>query len=326
MSLRNVNLNLIPVLQTLFRLRNVSHAARELHLTQPAVSAALAKLRLALHDPLLVPVGRRMQLTPRALELVEPVEQACAALNAVLAQTTFDARKARRRFIISTSDYSSVVLAPPLIKVLAKQAPGVSLHFVNQSTESIEKYQLGEVDLMFMPRPMLDALGYTASRTLHILRDQFVYAVGPGHALYSVKRPTALQIGKYPQIRFQPAHLPAAFASANALFKNFGVPAQSDKEDQRDVVLVEQFSVLPIIALLSGSMILAPRRLIEALQPQIPMRILDAGLEPVEMCLTWHAVHDADPAHRWFRELVQTVVGDDRFASGRRVKVHPVRQ
>lgn len=316
MSLRSVNLNLVPVLQALLRERNLSRAARELHLTQPAVSAALARLRVVMKDPLLVKVGRTMQLTPRALALIGPVEQACAALNGLIAPSSFDPRHAERRFVISTSDYSPVVLAPPLILALAEQAPGVSMHFVNQSIESVEKHRLGDVDLIFVPRVMLDVLTHTEFRTLHVLRDQFVYMIGPGHALYKVRRPSAAQLAAQPQVRFQPASTPAAFQAAPVAGRNFGLYAPGDgAPPARDVALVEQFSVLPMIALLSNSMTLAPRRLIEPLQAHLPLRVFDAGLEPIDLCIAWNHRHDADPAHRWFRELVRDTVSDNRFAA-----------
>ncbi len=317
MSLRSVNLNLVPVLQALLRERNLSRAARELHLTQPAVSAALARLRVAFKDPLLVQVGRSMQLTPRALALIDPVEQACAALARLVAPATFEPLKLHRRFVISTFDYSPVVLAPPLIEALAEQAPGVSMHFVDQSADAVEKHRLREVDLMFAPRALLGALVPSEVRTLHVLRDQFVYMVGPGHALYEARRPSAAQLAAQSLVRFQPALTPALLRADWLTHGGVGLPPLGrDAAGRHEVVLVEQFSVLPLIALLSGScMALAPRRLIEPLQAHVPLRIFDAGLAPIDLCIAWNALHDADPEHRWFRELLRDEVGDDRHAS-----------
>ena len=315
MSLRGVNLNLVPVLQALLRERNLSRAARELHLTQPAVSAALARLRVTLKDPLLVQVGRSMQLTPRALALIGPVELACAALDQLLAPATFEPLLARRRFVIATSDYASIVLAPPMIQALAQQAPDVTMHFVNQTADDAEKNRLRDVDLLFAPRVMLDTLAHAELRTLHVLRDQFVYVVGPGHALYKTRRPSAAQLAAQPQVRFQPAFTPTALQASRTAGSEAGLPAVgTGAHGSSDVVLVEQFSALPLIALLGTTLALAPRRLIEPLQAHVPLRLFDVGFEPVDLCLAWSAMHDADAAHRWFRELLRDTVGDDRFA------------
>src|SRR5262249_48767814 len=94
MLLRTVDLNLIPVLRELLRERKVSRAGANLGLSQSATSAALARLRDALGDPLLVRVGRRMELTERARELIVPVQMASEAAEAVWARREFDPKVA----------------------------------------------------------------------------------------------------------------------------------------------------------------------------------------------------------------------------------------
>jgi len=310
MSLRAVNLNLIPVLQALLREQSISRAAEVLHLTQPAVSAALARLRIVMNDPLLVPVGRGMELTSRARALIQPVEEACASLGLLLAPPQFDPYTAERTFSISASDYGVALLAPRMMKALASQAPGVSMHFIHQSMESAAKHRTGEVDLMFLPRVLCDALDYGEVRVMPLFRDEFVRVIGPGHPLHGVRKPTKRQLASHRQVVFSPWHAPSVVASAMLPFaETFGVSALGSKINRQDSIKVEHFNMLPLLALLTDSMVLAPRRLIELLQPYMPLSIIGAPLASLELCVAWSPVHETDPAHRWFRELLRATVG-----------------
>jgi DNA-binding transcriptional LysR family regulator len=109
-DLDRFDLNLLRVLDALLDERQVSAAARRLGLSQPAASSALARLRKALGDPLLIRAGNGMRLTPLALELQPRVRRALDDLRAALsAATTFDARTTRRVFRIGADDYATVI-------------------------------------------------------------------------------------------------------------------------------------------------------------------------------------------------------------------------
>ena len=116
------------MLDALLDERQVSAAARRLGLSQPAVSSALARLRKALGDPLLIRAGNGMRLTPLALELQPRVRRALDDLGAALsAATTFDPRTTRRVFRIGADDYATVVLLAPLVARLRREAPHAGL-------------------------------------------------------------------------------------------------------------------------------------------------------------------------------------------------------
>ena len=125
-----IDLNLLQALDALLRERSVSRAATRLGLGQPAMSAALARLRLLFDDALFVRTPRGMEPTPRALQLEAPLRAALADLRAVAEPADrFEPMGTRRTFRLSGGDYAGMVLLPPLLRRLEVEAPGVDLRF-----------------------------------------------------------------------------------------------------------------------------------------------------------------------------------------------------
>lgn len=124
MRLDKFDLNLLIAFELLLEERNVTRAAQRANLTQSAMSAALARLRLAMNDELLVPHGRRMIATPHALALAPLVSDAIRNLRVLISgATAFDPTTSDRRFEIGASDYISTVLLGPLLPELKREAP-----------------------------------------------------------------------------------------------------------------------------------------------------------------------------------------------------------
>lgn len=122
------NANQLLALAALLRHESVTDAAREVGVTQSAMSGTLAQLRELLGDPLLVRVGRTMQPTPRAIAMVEPLRRAIEALDEVLvAPRAFDPATSRQRFAIALDDRADLVVVPELLRRVRDQAPGVEL-------------------------------------------------------------------------------------------------------------------------------------------------------------------------------------------------------
>ncbi|HDZ46709.1 hypothetical protein LCGC14_0159040 [marine sediment metagenome] len=126
-SLRHFDLNLLLVFEMLMRERHVTRAAEKLHLSQPALSHALKRLRESLDDPLLVRTENGMQPTPRALALLPVVQQSLAMLRQGLAPPPrFSPANSTRRFTLATTDYFEEVMYPPFLSQLLAYAPGIS--------------------------------------------------------------------------------------------------------------------------------------------------------------------------------------------------------
>lgn len=134
--LQRVDLNLLVTLHALMTERHISRAAVRLHKSQPAVSHALAHLRALFGDPLLVRRGGKLELTARARELSQPLEDVLAQLGALLAPSAFDASEAQRVFRLVMSDYGARTVLPGLMRRLRTEAPGIDL-VVTQSTREM---------------------------------------------------------------------------------------------------------------------------------------------------------------------------------------------
>ncbi|WP_420876155.1 LysR family transcriptional regulator [Pseudomonas gessardii] len=147
-DLRRIDLNLLVILDALLSEQHVTRAAERLHLSQPAVSHALARLRDLLDDPLLVRQGGGLVATARALELAAPLADALAQVQSLLAPNRFDPASARRTFRLAMSDYGAALLLPGLARALREQAPGIDLVISHASREGMQEGVLsGEIDL-----------------------------------------------------------------------------------------------------------------------------------------------------------------------------------
>jgi len=130
MNLAALDLNLLVALDALLLEANVSRAAMRIGLSQPAASHALQRLREVLGDPLLVRVGARMELTPRALALRGPLAQALDQVRGLFIPDDFDSASSERRFRLMMPDLAVELLVPPLMEKITAQAPNVRLDIV----------------------------------------------------------------------------------------------------------------------------------------------------------------------------------------------------
>jgi DNA-binding transcriptional LysR family regulator len=128
MALGGTDLNLLLPLKVLLEEGNVTRAGQRLELSQPAMSAALARLRRRFDDELLVRSGRDYELTPFARDLLPEVQHALRLMGAALhLEDEFDATTSRRTFRLAMSDYAIAVLHEPLVRLVEAEAPGVRL-------------------------------------------------------------------------------------------------------------------------------------------------------------------------------------------------------
>jgi DNA-binding transcriptional LysR family regulator len=130
MNLAALDLNLLVALDALLLEGNVGRAAMRIGLSQPAASHALRRLRDVLGDPLLVRVGARMELTPRAQALRGPLAQTLEQVRGLFIPDVFDARQSDRHFRLMMPDLAVELLMPPLMKKLDSIAPGVRINVV----------------------------------------------------------------------------------------------------------------------------------------------------------------------------------------------------
>ncbi|RMQ47244.1 hypothetical protein ALQ04_01549 [Pseudomonas cichorii] len=147
-ELRRIDLNLLLTLHALLVERHVTRASVRLHKSQPAVSHALAQLRLHFNDQLLIRRDGHMALTARAQALVRPLEAALSSLNGLLGEPGFDPASATGRFRLSLSDYAARTVLPSVMRRVRAEAPGIQLAISQASREAmVVQLADGELDL-----------------------------------------------------------------------------------------------------------------------------------------------------------------------------------
>lgn len=183
--LRRVDLNLLVAFAALVEEESVTRAARRLRLSQPATSAALARLRGLFDDPLLVRRDGRMQPTARAERLRERVAVALGHADAVLEpDTPFDPAQAERAFDVLLADYAAELLLPPLTTLLAAEAPRVTLRVRTGYLARVDDRREGELDAWVLSEGMLHPRHPHAT----LLEDRWV-VVGSGRFHRASSRP-----------------------------------------------------------------------------------------------------------------------------------------
>jgi DNA-binding transcriptional LysR family regulator len=297
MSLRSVNLNLLPVLRALLRLQNVSAAATELNLSQPTISVALAQLRGILNDPLLIRIGRKMELTARARALIGPVEEACASLETVLLAPEFFPAHAVRRFVIASADDAPVLFGPRLLATLRAAAPGITVQFIAYAQDVAQQHRLAEIDLVILPRSVVELFGQPELRIRSIYTERFVHVVSAALA----GADGSFNFATIPHAVYSPrVRVPEGFGDA------YGMAVRG-----QHVARFEQLTALPLVAALGGMAATMPSRLAHRLAPALGLAIIAAGLPDIDICMTWSPLLEADPAHRWFRETLAEIAKEE---------------
>ncbi|HET7714432.1 MAG TPA: LysR family transcriptional regulator [Bauldia sp.] len=295
-SLRGLDLNLLIVLKALIAEKSVTRAAALLGLSQPAASHALARLRKALGDRLLVRTPQGMEPTPRARAIAEPLERALADLaRAINRPGPFDPARARRRFRIATDDYHEIVLLPRLLARLWHEAPGIDIRVTPVSDRSGRDLAEGRIDLIIDPVTVLGPLpGAYAQR---ILDERFVCAVREGHPAVG-KKLTLEVLVKLPHVLVAPAGRPGGVVDA-ALTK-LGLR-------RRVAVEIPHFLAVPAIVREIDAVATMPERIARAFGAGLRILAPPIDLPSFTIETVWHERHHGDPAHAWFRGLVAEV-------------------
>jgi DNA-binding transcriptional LysR family regulator len=294
MRLASLDLNLLVALDALLQEGSVTRAAERLHLSQPALSASLARLRRHFGDELLERVGNHSELTPLAVQLRERTTLALEGVERVFAsQQGFDPATSEREFRLLTSDYAVAVLGERLCALVAERAPGVRLRLRLHTPEVIDRAhdELRAVDGLIMPHGFLTEL---ASERL--FEDEWACLVATDNPLVG----EALTMEDLSRLPWAVTYYgPTAFTPAARQLQMLGVEA-------RVQVVVESFLALPHVVAGSSRIALVQRRLAGRMVAAGGLRVLPCPYDAVRLveALWWHGMYDRDPGHRWLRETV----------------------
>ncbi len=310
-NFRTLDLNLLRVFDAVMAERSLTRAARSLSLTQPAVSNALSRLRLALGDELVRRSGQGVSPTPRATSLWPAVRDALRQLQHSLAPDSFVPAEADNTFVLAMADATAVELVPRLMAIAASEAPGVSLRVVPLSTRDPRKLLDEEaVDLAIGHFPAVKAdlgaqaqVGKAVSFAHRRLYDsEYVCVMRAGHPLAS---------GPMTLNRFCAArHLLVSFSGEPFGFIDEALVARGRK---RQIVLtLNQFFTAARVVTDTDLLTVLPRHFLASagLLHVLEARPLPLDVPPIHIDAVWHVRQDTDSAHRWLRDVVQRSVSE----------------
>lgn len=153
MRFKRLDLNLLVALDHMLRLRSISRAAEQMNMSQSAMSNALTRLREYFDDPLLVQVGRRLDLTPRAQAMQDLVRDILVRVDAAISsETEFDPAQSSREFSILLSDFTMQVLMPHVLRLAYAASPSIRFRLLPQQTFPYLELDRGEADLLIAPK------------------------------------------------------------------------------------------------------------------------------------------------------------------------------
>jgi DNA-binding transcriptional LysR family regulator len=291
--LPGLDLNLLPALEALLKRRNVSEAARDVGLSQPAMSRVLGRLRDVLGDPLLVRAAGGYALSPRAQALHGQLATALDQVKAVFRDPGFDPARTERTVRIVGLDTHTILMAPALMARLAKEAPGIDVRFESYSPDIIERIETGQLDLVFAqattPLP-------PGARSEFLVKDRLALVLRAGHPL-AKRKWTIEDYGRVDHVGI------SIFGDAGSELDAQLAPAGV----KRRVALVTPH-FMAALATVAGtdmattvgrafaSRFAAPLGLILK-EPPLPRPDLD-------MTIVWSGVRAADPVLAWMRKVI----------------------
>lgn len=296
MDFYGIDLNLLVAFDALTSERNVTRAAAQVGVSQPAMSAALSRLRKLFGDPLFLRSADGLLPTPRARELAMPIARALSQIeSALVTKQTFSAENASVVFKLGLSDYPAFVLLPSLLKALASAAPHISLnvHAFNDRDDAVDLLDAGAIDAAIgVPPTHMDG------RILHqtVMTDDFVTILANGHpasrramsmkTYLSLRHVLVSPEGElYGLVDHALAQLGKRRSTVVTLPQMFAVP---------DVIAQTDFTatIMKRVATHSG----ANRKLVLFPPP--------VALPTIEFALMWHRRGGTNPAQSWLRRFI----------------------
>jgi len=303
MHISRIDLNLLVVLDAIYTEGGITRAADKLHLTQPAISHSLGRLRTLFGDELFVREGRAMVPTPLARNLIEPVRRALRGLEVTLNELErFDPAATQKRFTVAVRDVFEATVLPPLLRQVTRDAPRVDVHAVQVERREVEsELAAGTLDAaldVLLPlseqirrrKITLDRMVVVARKNHPAVRRGLKLAtyLKQDHVLVSSRRhgpaPEDFELSRHGLSRRVRLRCQHYFAACRVV-------------SQSDLVLTMPGHYARIANQQFGNQILP----------------LPVDMPPLDAYLYWHANVENEPANRWLREqLVRAFESQNR--------------
>ncbi|MDB5967232.1 MAG: LysR family transcriptional regulator [Polaromonas sp.] len=305
LNFRTLDLNLLRVFDEVMAERSLTRAARNLSLTQPAVSNALRRLRETLGDELVQRSGQGMAPTPRALAIWPSVRDALQQLQASLAPSEFVPSTATSTFVLAMADATAAELMPGLIDILENEAPGVSMRVLPLTTRDPRRLleeETADLAVGHFPPVLADLTARAqtgeavAFSHLRLYDGEYVCVMRTGHPLAS---------GPFTLNRFCAArHMLVSFSGRPYGFIDESLASLG--RERHVVLTVNQFFTAGRVVANSNLLTVLPRHFVRVtgIAEQLVLRPLPFDVAPVHVDAVWHRRSEQGSGHRWLREAV----------------------
>jgi DNA-binding transcriptional LysR family regulator len=325
LTMNNFDLRLLYVFEVLYEEKNVTRAAKRLHLTQSAISHALARLRAMLDDPLFVRGPSGLLPTDRAHHLAPRLRTALAEVRSLVTPYTFQPISSHRHFAISASSSYFRTTIAGLITLVRHAAPGVSLQVLNLGphvTQALDQQQVDIVLGAFSKVP-------TRFRSEALFRDQLVWVCSAHHPL-AEKLNTDEAMLAQPRIRMISefaGQRPRASLEPDEIVRHasFGSEETNDLhsisgETKAQMIVADSATVMEVLSN-SDMVALLPRRYVRTHPSCAAVKILErpAGkAETMELAMLWHSRMSDDSGLKWLRTMIHRAieVSENNMAAG----------
>lgn len=293
-NLRNIDLNLLTVFDAVASEGNISRAAAKIGMSQPAMSAALSRLRLTLKDELFVRTGRGVRPTPRALELERPIRRILHLIDDTLTQSAeFDYRASERVFTMASMDYAGILLLPDVLKRLRDMASPMTMNVCSSNDLQLaDKLRFGSVDFAVDYIPIVDE----DFHSVKIAAERACCLVDPEHPFIR----DSLNLEDFLRSR-QAVLLPydKRVSIIDEYLKSLDVA-------RHRTVTVPSMLNYPYVIAGSDLLCTLPLRIGQVFAREHDLKLFPLPLPDfsVDYYLIWHNGQDHDPAHRWMREML----------------------
>ena len=300
--IRAVDLNLLPVLDALLRHRSATLAARQLDMSQSALSSALGRLRVLLGDELFVRTGRGLSPTAHASALAEPVAEIVERVrDRILQSASFDARSAAREFRLAHSDVGAYVMWPRIVRAVRAQAPGVRLLLCTPRQDEIAAgLAEGQVDLAIGSFPRLPESLFQQ----RLYDRENVGLVSRGHRLIG-RTLTLRQFAAVPQV---------VVRGTSGIQERIEEALARHGLRRDDCIELPSYLMIPPLLEAGSFLAVVPGQLAEAFARHghfVSLK-LPFPLPPSTIRMHWHRRFNQDAGNRWLRQVIARELGVGR--------------
>ena len=307
MNIARVDLNLLVYLDVLLRECNVTRAAEELGISQPAMSNSLRRLRDLFGDPILVRTSDGMTPTDRALELQPMVRKVLsAAEQAILPKTEFEPMESNRIFRIMASDYTESTLLPVLLRQLRKQEPNISLDIMTPSDVSFHDVERGKVDMVIN---RFDSLPQSFHQ-VHLWDDSFSCIMSANNPVKDRWSLESYLSSKHIWVSKTGMGVGVGMTPDDVQRLGWVDEALSKQGVKRDISLfTRHYQVALLLAEQDDLIVTIPSMSAKSIANSDKVVILDPPfeIERMRLKMVWSPLLQHDPGHRWLRQLIKSV-------------------